>query len=86
MQKFTYHPEGVCSSEITFWIENDIVRKTEIIDGCEGNLQALSRLFEGMNISDIIQRIKGIECDGKPTSCPDQIARGLEKYLQTQRT
>jgi uncharacterized protein (TIGR03905 family) len=85
MKKFIYAPEGVCASAITFWIKNDIVQKTEIEGGCKGNLRAVSILIEGMNISEVIRRMKGIRCGNRPTSCPDQIARGLEKYLQGSR-
>ncbi len=84
MIKYVYRPIGVCSSMMTFWIEDGIVQKAEITGGCDGNLQGLSRLIAGMTVGEVIQRIKGIGCGSKLTSCPDQLARGLEAYLKSQ--
>lgn len=77
--KYTYEPKGVCSRQINLEVEDGVVIKLEVIGGCNGNLQGISKLVEGMKVEEVIKRLKGINCNGKGTSCPDQIARALEK-------
>lgn len=76
--KYTYTPSGVCSSQIIFEVEDGIVKDLQVIGGCHGNLQGISKLVIGMKVEEVINRLKGIDCRGKGTSCPDQIARALE--------
>lgn len=76
--KYTYKPNGVCSSQIIFEVEDGIVKDLQVIGGCHGNLQGISKLVIGMKVEEVINRLKGIDCRGKGTSCPDQIARALE--------
>ncbi len=71
----------VCSESMKFEIEGDTVKKVEIVGGCPGNLIGISRLVEGMKIADVIAKFEGISCAGKPTSCPDQMAKALKQYL-----
>ncbi len=71
----------VCSESMKFEIEGDTVRKVEIVGGCPGNLIGISRLVQGMKIADVIAKFEGISCGGKPTSCPDQMAQALKRYL-----
>ena len=78
--KFSYMPRGVCSRQFNFDIEDGVVRSVEIIGGCPGNLEGISRLLAGMKVDDVIERLRGVRCGMKPTSCPDQIARALEEY------
>jgi uncharacterized protein (TIGR03905 family) len=78
---FTYLTEGVCSEKITFDVENDVVKNVQFYSGCAGNVIGISKLIEGMNIHAAIKRLKGINCRDKGTSCPDQLARALEKYI-----
>ena len=78
--EYTYNPEGVCSMQMIFDIEGDIIKGLKIIGGCPGNTVGVSRLVEGRKIDDVIQMLKGIECGVKGTSCPDQVAKALEKY------
>ncbi len=78
---FEFTPRGVCSRKITFDIENDIVKNVKFFGGCNGNSQGVGALTEGMRVEDVIARLKGIKCGFKDTSCPDQLARALEKYL-----
>ncbi len=78
--EYRYKPEGVCSYEMIFEIEGDIVKSLKIIGGCPGNTVGVSKLIENKKIDDIIKMLKGINCGSKGTSCPDQIARALEKY------
>ena len=75
-----YKTEGVCSTEIIIDIDNDIIKNIEIINGCNGNLKGIASLLKGMNINDVIAKLKGIKCGYKDTSCPDQIAKALEEY------
>ena len=77
--KYTYTPKGVCSRQIEIEVENEIVKSLKVIGGCNGNLQGISKLVEGMKVEEVIKRLKGIDCGGKGTSCPDQIAKALEE-------
>ena len=79
-QIFKYNPEGVCSTEMLFVIDNDIIKKVEIIGGCHGNSQGIAKLCEGRKINEIIKSLKNIKCRNKQTSCPDQLAIALEQY------
>ena len=78
--RFEYKTRGTCSSKILFDVDDGIVHNLEYIGGCNGNLQGMSRLVEGMNIDDVIARVQGIHCGMKPTSCPDQLAQALKNY------
>lgn len=73
-----YKPNGVCSSSIDIEVDGDIIRSVKFTGGCNGNLQGISRLVEGMQVEDAISRLKGIRCGFKNTSCPDQLAQALE--------
>lgn len=79
--KYTYKPKGVCSRIIELEVEEGIVKELLVIGGCNGNLQGISKLVKGMNIEEVIKRLKGIDCNGKGTSCPDQIAKALEEMI-----
>ena len=78
--KYIYEPQGVCSMQMIFDIEGDIIKSLKIIGGCPGNTVGVSRLVEGKKIEDVINLLKGIECGVKGTSCPDQVAKALENY------
>ena len=80
--EYRYKPEGVCSREMIFDIENGIIKSLKIVGGCQGNTQGISKLVEGMKIEDVIKKLKGIQCGNKGTSCPDQLSIALEKYLK----
>ncbi len=82
--EYSYKPSGVCSREFVFDIDNDIIKSLKIVGGCSGNLQGISSLLIGMNINDVINRIQGIKCGMKTTSCPDQIALALKKYIESE--
>ena len=81
---YTYNPKGVCSRQMKITLDGDTIQSVEIIGGCSGNLQGISSLVKGMKVDDAIERMKGIRCGFKNTSCPDQLARGLEKILEEQ--
>ena len=76
--KFSYKTKGVCSNTIQFEIENNILTSVSYQGGCHGNLQVISALVEGMDVDEVIHRVKGIRCGFKDTSCPDQLAKALE--------
>ena len=75
---FTYRPKGVCSQLMELDIEDGRVKSFSVLGGCDGNLQGIARLVEGMEVEEVIRRLDGIRCGGKPTSCPDQLARALK--------
>ena len=77
--RITYTPRGVCSRRMTVDVENDIIKEVKIEGGCSGNLQGITNLVTGMNVEDAIEKMKGIRCGFKPTSCPDQLAIALEQ-------
>lgn len=76
---YKYEPKGVCAMEMIIDVEGKIIKSVEIIGGCAGNTKGVSILVAGMKIDDAIQKLKGIDCRGKGTSCPDQLARALEE-------
>ena len=82
MEKFTYTPRGVCSAQIEFEVEDKILKNVRFTRGCNGNTQGISRLVEGMEVTEVIRRLKGTDCGGRGTSCPDQLARALELSLE----
>ncbi len=79
--KFKYTTRGTCSSAIEFDLDDGIVRNIKFKGGCMGNTQGVSALAEGMKAEEIVRLCKGIQCGFKGTSCPDQLARAIEKAL-----
>ena len=77
-----YTPKGVCSRKIEIDIENGIINKVRFVGGCNGNTQGVSKLVEGMKVDDVIDRLEGIKCGPRPTSCPDQLAKALKQYKE----
>ena len=75
---YRYNTHGTCSRQIEIEMDGDTVRRVRFIGGCTGNTQGLSRLVEGMKADEGIHRLKGIQCRAG-TSCPDQLARALER-------
>lgn len=75
--KFVYKTEGTCSRSIEIEMENGIVKHVAFEGGCHGNTQGVCALVKGMKVEDVIDRLGGILCKTKPTSCPDQLARAL---------
>lgn len=82
MNTFIYKPKGVCSQEMRFEMENDIVRNVTIVGGCAGNLLGISRMIKDKSISEIKTVFEGVRCGAKQTSCPDQISKALEAYAK----
>lgn len=82
MKSFDYTPRGVCSRNIHVEIdENGIVSSVRFTGGCAGNTQGVARLVQGRPVEEVIRVLKGIDCRGRGTSCPDQLAVALEKNL-----
>lgn len=81
MRELVYETKGVCATRIRLTVSDGILVKVSFEDGCDGNSQGLGRLVEGMAVTEVIGRLRGIRCDGKETSCPDQLARALEEML-----
>ena len=75
---FNYQPKGVCARQMTFEVEDGIVKSLQVQGGCHGNLQGISKLVVGMKVEEVIARLDGIRCGFKPTSCPDQMAQALK--------
>lgn len=80
----TYTPRGICARQITVSAENGIITDAEIIGGCDGNHKGIISLIKGMRVVDVIERMQGIRCGSKETSCPDQLAKALQKLLDTE--
>ncbi|MBR3325620.1 MAG: TIGR03905 family TSCPD domain-containing protein [Clostridia bacterium] len=79
--EYRYKPSGVCSTEMIFNIdEENIIQDLKVVGGCNGNLKGISKLIRGMKIDDVIERLSGVLCGYRNTSCPDQIARALKEY------
>ncbi len=76
---YTYQTQGVCSMEIHFHLENDVVTNIQFIGGCNGNLKALSKVLDGWTVGQIEEKLAGNTCGRKPTSCADQLARAVKE-------
>ncbi len=79
MFSYTYQTRGTCSREIEVQLEGKTIRSVTFTGGCPGNLEGISRLVEGMDIDQVIDRFTGVRCGSKPTSCPDQLAAALQE-------
>lgn len=82
MEKKIYETTGTCSKMIEFELDGDIVKSVKFIGGCAGNTVGVARLVEGMKAEEVIKRLRGVNCNGKGTSCPDQLARALEESIK----
>lgn len=79
----TYIPRGVCSRQMNIELDdNGIITNCEIIGGCAGNTTGICELVRGMNAEEAVKRLKGIDCRGRGTSCPDQLASALEEAIE----
>lgn len=77
--EYKFNPKGVCSMQMIVNIDGNIIKSVKIIGGCPGNSLGVASLVAGMTVDEAIKRLKGIDCRERGTSCPDQLARGLEK-------
>ena len=81
MKKFNYVPQGVCSTNISFNIDDGRIYNVKFDGGCMGNLQAISKLVEGRSAEEIADILRGNDCRGKGTSCADQLAKAIDEAL-----
>ncbi len=79
---YSYKPHGVCARGLSFEIEDNVVKNIEFMGGCSGNTQGVAALAEGMDANELIERLAGIRCGFKSTSCPDQLAKAVAKALE----
>ncbi|HEZ7989019.1 MAG TPA: TIGR03905 family TSCPD domain-containing protein [Ruminococcus sp.] len=79
--KYEYTPVGVCSRKIYLEVNDGKVEYIEFVGGCNGNLKGIAELVKGMDVEDVIERLEGITCGAKPTSCPAQLAEALKEIL-----
>ena len=81
--KIVYPTQGVCSQAIVIELDdNNIVKEVEFMGGCSGNTQGVAKLAKGMNAEEVISCLGGISCNGKPTSCPDQLCCAIEQLMK----
>ena len=85
MQEFTYRTKGTCSQLIQFSLDGDIIHNVRFVGGCNGNLQAIGALVEGLPVEEVVKRVQGIKCGFKDTSCSDQLANALLEALEEVR-
>ena len=78
---YTYRPQGVCSQQMQVELDGTTIKSVQVLGGCNGNLQGISRLVVGMDAREAIKRLQGIHCGPKPTSCPDQLSKALTLAL-----
>ena len=80
-RRITYTPQGgVCSKLMVIDAKEDVIENVQIVGGCHGNGQGMCALLKGMRIEDAIGRLSGIDCHGRVTSCPDQMAQALKQF------
>ena len=78
---YTYRPQGVCSQQMQVELDGTTIKSVQVLGGCNGNLQGISRLVVGMDAREAIKRLQGIHCGPRPTSCPDQLSKALTLAL-----
>ena len=81
---YSYATSGTCSSRIHFQLEDGVIQAVAFEGGCDGNLQGICRLVTGMKATDAIEKLEGIRCGWKDTSCPDQLSKALRAALAAQ--
>ena len=79
MEEYTYKTQGTCSTDIHVKVDNGVIEEVAFTGGCNGNLQGISTLVKGMKPADVIQKLEGIRCGTKRTSCPDQLCQALHR-------
>lgn len=80
--KFTFYPQGVCSVMIEVELEGETIKEVIFTGGCNGNLNGISKLIQGMNARDVIEKLEGTRCGVNETSCPDQLSKALRQALE----
>lgn len=85
MEQFSYQTSGTCSRQIDITLDGNIVKEVHFVGGCSGNTQGVAALATGMTVEEVIQKLEGIRCGFKPTSCPDQLAKALKAHLEARQ-
>ena len=80
--KYSFTPRGVCSAQIDFEIDDGIIKNVQFTSGCNGNTQGVGALCEGMRADEVVKRLEGINCSGRGTSCPDQLAKAVKMAME----
>ncbi len=80
--EYIYKTRGTCSTQIALEIEGNVIHNVKFTGGCHGNLQAIPKLVEGLTVEEIESRVKGISCNGRGTSCADQLARACREAYE----
>ena len=79
---FTYNTSGTCSRLIDFDVEDGVISNVKFTGGCNGNLKGIGKLVEGMKVEEVADKLKGIACGPRTTSCPDQLSKACEAYIK----
>ena len=82
---YTYQTQGTCATKIELELDGNIVRNVKFTGGCNGNLQAIPKLVEGLTVEQVEEKIGGISCGGRPTSCGDQLARACRAAFEASK-
>jgi len=82
---YTYKTHGTCSSRIELELDGNIIKNVLFVNGCDGNSQGIARLVEGMKVETVREKLTGISCEGRSTSCPDQLTKAIEEALNKQK-
>lgn len=82
MEVYVFHPQGACSREMRISHENGVIYDLEVVGGCNGNLKGIAALIKGMKLVEVKDRLKGIKCGFKSTSCPDQLSIAIDEILK----
>lgn len=80
--KYIYRPQGVCSRLFEFDIDDGKIQKVQITGGCDGNLKGIAKLIQNMPVDEVINKLEGLTCGFKRTSCPDQISKALRQFKE----
>ena len=81
--KFTFYPQGVCSMMIEIELDGETIKDVIFTGGCNGNLNGISKLIQGMNAREAIEKLEGTRCGVNETSCPDQLSKALRQALDS---
>lgn len=83
-ESYSFRPHWTCSQRMDVVMEGDVIQSVKILGGCSGNTKGVCALARGRKAQDVIDALEGIKCGPRSTSCPDQLARGLRKILDSQ--
>lgn len=82
---YTYRTNSVCTKEISFHLEGNVVTDVQFHGGCNGNLKAIAKLIDGWTVEQIEEKLAGNTCGGRPTSCADQLAKAVRAAYEEQK-